>query len=107
MKKVNKTYNEVMSIVNSSGLPFSVLNENNGVFSHIRVAKDGEKIDIWPATGTFLKDKKHNRKDIDGIRIALLNEAKKPKVDLLERIIDLEEYCAHLEHEISLIKERL
>lgn len=104
MKKVDRA-NLIISEIKESGHEFKVLNVVKGVESHIRVIVNSEVIDVWPNTGTYFYRGEHVRNNIEGL-LGMINGGNHIK-SLRERVTDLEAFCAHLEYEISRIKERI
>lgn len=83
-----------------SGLEYTVLDDRSGTPIHVRVEGYG---DIWPTTGTYRKYDGSKGKGVNGF----LGKDCQEEPDLEKRVSDLEEYVAHLEHELSEIKGML
>jgi hypothetical protein len=104
MKKVDRA-NLIISEIKESGHEFKVLNTVKGVESHIRVTVGNDVFDVWPNTGTYLYKGEHVRNNVQGL-LEMINGGNHIK-SLRERVTELEAFCAHLEYEISRIKERI
>lgn len=104
MKKIN-IYNQVMTAIHENQHKYKILNKNITRINHLRIGSLG--IDVWPTTGTYMIDRvSHKKKHNDLIKI-LTRKKGSSNSELERRVIDLEEYCAFLEHEISTIKSHL
>ena len=97
----------VMNAIKQSSYSFEVLDEKNDVPVHVRVTVGDKVIDVWPATGTFGAKGKYVRNNVQAFINAIGADVGVNAKTNSQRITELEEYCAHLEHEISLIKERI
>ena len=93
----------IVNAVEGSGLEYKVLNVLNGKPQHIRIDGFG---DVYPSTATWLdKHGDWHRKDLNGfIRAIDAVKINNTDDDLVKRVTDLEEYCAHLEDEIEKLK---
>lgn len=93
--------------INQSGKPYKILDEGPIGPRHIRVEGVG---DIWPSTGTY-SVKGNFKKGSPRTFLTMLGEIvdepkKESKYEQLEkRVVGIEEYCAHLEDEISKLKQ--
>ena len=101
MKKINLTRTIVKAIENS-GLDFKILNVINGRPQHIRIKSFG---DIYPSTGTWRDNHGEWHRNGHESFLREIAKIKQPtKSDLEQRVTDLEEYCAHLENELNILK---
>lgn len=96
---------QIMQSITDSGMEFKILNTMNEKPQHVRITGFG---DVYPATGTWQDSRGGwHRRDPRGFFSAISRKPTPKALKIDERVVELEEYCAHLEMEISKIKTAL